>query len=918
MSFMRFGGTSGARRRKRARVWAAALALAFVLVVAGSSQATHLFSDTAGHTTLERIVTGNDPSNGYSELRSELVNGSYLVRDGANEGNSAIPNAKSGRAQRRRSLAYFGQLTDFQLADEESPGRVEFLDPGADAAWRPQEALAPFIIDWSLRQMNLFAGASPVPQGDNTRAAMGFALMTGDQADSAQRNETIWVRELLEGGRALNFNSGSTNPSDYDPVAHPSCANYPPTSAHRQEALRYTGVQDYSDYDESQTPLYYDPNEPRGSWAAAGWPTYTGLMDRAQALTIIPAGTAVPSYITNGNHDPLVQGNEDPVEGFENIATGCLKALASTVQPGPGVLDPSVLLAPAAASTLVPPDSLRRYVSKPQIKAVYGQNGKDNGHGFDFVDPAEAAASNNSASYYAWDPPEAPAFRFVSIDTVSEGGQTAEGAGCGSADGNIDDPQFQWLDRELAAASARNKLILIFGHHPVRSLCAEIADEQAQPCTTQRNWGDSPEHDRNPGCDLDPRSSEPIHLGRDPQPGDPRESFVELLDRYPDVVGYVSGHTHENHIESFPRSSGNSVWWGIETAATADWPVQHRLLEVMDNRDGTLSIFGTLLDHAAAAAAPPPGSAAGFDSAQLASIGRTFTYNDPQKGGGTGEGGTDDQNVELLVADPRGGPTCAGKPATIVGTSANDTLVGTAGADVIVGLEGNDTISSLGGTDTICGGDGNDTLNGGDGPDFMSGQAGTDTAGYATRSVGVTVDIDNASDDGNAADGPAGARDNVRTDVENISSGAGNDTLTGSSAANTLEGRDGADVLSGLGGIDTATYAIRTAGVTVDLDNVSDDGNSIDGPAGARDNVKSDIENLIGGKAADTLTGSGAANRLTGGPGADSLFGLASNDILFANDGAADTKVDCDGGTADSAHVDAQDPPTVGCESVGP
>ncbi len=626
------------------RFAAAIAALVLPLAVVAASQASHLFSDTAGHTTTEQVLTGAfNPSLGYSNLNVEQPGESYTVRDPAGI-------AQAGRDQRRRSLAYMGQLTDFQLADEESPARVEFLDPGASSAWRPQEAFQPFIIDWSIRQMNLFAAASPVQQGDGSRNSMDFALVTGDQADSVQRNEMIWVRELIEGGTPLDFNSGSTNADDYNATEHPTCAGFPPTVANRAEALRYTGVQDYDDYDETQTPLYYDPDDPRGSWATGGWPTYAGLMDRAQQLTITPAGLAVPSYVTNGNHDALVQGNEDANAGFEAIATSCLKMLASTVQPGPGVLDPSVLLAPPSAATLVPPDPLRRYVSKPQVKAVF--SGEDNGHGFDFVDPAQETASNDSASYYAWDPPEAPGFRFVSIDTNSEGGQTAEGAGCGSANGNIDDPQFQWLKNELNVASQQDKLIVIFGHHPVRSLCAEIADEQASPCTVNDAHGDVPEHDVNPGCDLDPRVSEPIHLGQDPVSGDPRESFVELLDQYPLVVSYISGHTHENNIEPFTRTDG-SVWWGIESSATADWPVQHRLIEVMDNKDGTLSIFGTILDHAAAAAAPAPGNASGFTNEQLASIGRVFAFNDPQAGSGSGEGSNEDRNVELLLRDPR-------------------------------------------------------------------------------------------------------------------------------------------------------------------------------------------------------------------------------------------------------------------------
>ena len=76
----------------------------------------------------------------------------------------------------------------------------------------------------------------------------------------------------------------------------------------------------------------------------------------------------------------------------------------------------------------------------------------------------------------------------------------------------------------------------------------------------------------------------------------------------------------------------------------------------------------------------------------------------------------------LTVVPPR----CAGRPATIVGTSGRDTLRGTSGRDVIVGLGGNDVIEGRGGNDVLCGGRGRDTLRGGPGRDVVRGGPGRD------------------------------------------------------------------------------------------------------------------------------------------------------------------------------------------------
>jgi metallophosphoesterase (TIGR03767 family) len=609
------------RVHARSRGAAATLALGCIAAATLTTGVAQARTSTADQT-----IAGGDRAQGYSKLHVEGGR-PYVVRE-------ELASGGAGRAGTRTSLAYFGQLTDFQLADEESPARVEalldpFADPGSpgapfNAAWRPQEALGPNVVDETIRQMNDFA-RSPIAGRRRSRAKMDFVITTGDSADSQQRNETKWVVRLLEGG-TLNPNSGSSNPLDY--LACPVGTGGP------AEAAKYTGVQDYDDYLDS--PAFYDPDEPAGRFAA--FPRWTGLMDRAQK-PFKAEGLNVPSYVAMGNHDALVQGNQGANVAVEAVATGCVKIMAPTPSPA----DPQASLTPEylqqllrtspGQAVLVPPDKERQFVSKQQYRALHFTGRQADGHGFGLVDPAQLAASGGSAAYYAWSPK--PGFRFVALDTTSGAGVTGE-----SAEGNIDAPQFSWLAGQVAAAAAADQLVVVFGHHPIRSLTATLPDEVAPPCTIPGPFG----HDLNAGCDVDPRSSTPIKGGADLQ---------ALLAGEDNVIAYVAGHTHENRVTPFPGTTGGG-FWGIETASEADWPQQSRLLEVMDNADGTLSIFGTGLDSAAPASTPAPGNAAGFSSRQLASISRELSYNDPQLGGGTGTGGAGDNNVELLLQDPRG------------------------------------------------------------------------------------------------------------------------------------------------------------------------------------------------------------------------------------------------------------------------
>jgi RTX calcium-binding nonapeptide repeat (4 copies)/Calcineurin-like phosphoesterase len=788
--------------------------LGLFTVAAGLALATGVsYAHELGHTTEAHTIQAGGPLFPGSSFET-LVEGPgapRVVRGLA----SATPVA--GRARRRRSLTYFGQLTDFQLADEESPARVEFVDRGPSSAHRPHEAFHPWAIDYSFRQLNQFTPASPHAQAAGVRAAMDLALLTGDQSDNQQYNETVWVRQLIEGGAPLTPNSGLKG--DY--------AECPPSS--RAELLAretageipdeptYMGVQDYDDLG-FKAPDYWDPDEPFGDQYGT-FPRWPGLMDRAQALTFTPVGlrrngTPVPTYVSNGNHDGLVQGNEDAIKAYEDISTGCFKVAGSTSTLPIGTEDPNPnhLFSPAIGFAVRPDEPGRRFVDRVELKRIYSAGSQADGHGFDFVPPAELAASGQSATYWARD--LKPGIRFVSIDTVSDGGVVES-----SSSGNIDDPQWRWLEQELDRAEADGKLVIAFGHHPVRSLTSDAPDEAAQPCTGEyRSDGtysnpDEHGHDPNPGCDLDPRSSTPLHHGED---------LAALLSSHSNVIAYVAGHTHENKVLACGSEEGcpaGGNWWEINTsAASADWPQQSRLVEVMDNRDGTLSIFGTLTDHAAPLGLPANGTpASGFGNDALASISHGVAFNDPQVGDGSGEGAAADQNVELLVDDPR--------TATRRGTRGDDVIRGTPGRDVILCGPGDDRVSTGDGDDIVRCGPGDDVVRSGRGRDRVSGGSGRD------RLFG----------------GPDGDRLFGRSGADRVFGQGGYDLAGGNGGADRVFGHRGSDRLSGGRGHD------RVSG-----------GRGADGITGERGN-----DRLFGGRGNDVLVGGPGRDRLRGGPGRD-------------------------------------------------
>jgi metallophosphoesterase (TIGR03767 family) len=189
----------------------------------------------------------------------------------------------------------------------------------------------------------------------------------------------------------------------------------------------------------------------------------------------------------------------------------------------------------------------------------------------------------------------------IVLDTVNE---------LGGATGSLDRAQVTWLGATLSERS--DVPTMIVSHHTSHSMTNDLV-----------------------GAHDPPRMLGP--------------QLVDLLLRHPQVLLWVNGHTHRNSVRAHAAASGGG-FWEITTASHIDWPQQVRSMEIVDNRDGTLSIFGTMIDSAA----PATWDGTLESTLALASLSRELAANDPQVDPGDHRGDAADRNVELLLPLPPG------------------------------------------------------------------------------------------------------------------------------------------------------------------------------------------------------------------------------------------------------------------------
>ena len=313
----------------------------------------------------------------------------------------------------------FVQISDPQLADEESPARAVRTDPLISAAWRPQEAYGVATLDATLAAINRLHAAGP---------PIDVVARPGDLCDTAQYNELRWFIDTMDGGE-IDTDSGTAdaagraaNPADnpklpYDAVGlDPAIPWYSIIGNHDVLATGNFPIDDSSNIPERYSaPL---------------------LRPVAALIGLHAISPHLNGFYPTTGQSPAVIGGLGPAYDAESLQIKVGKLRAGKL----------------------PADDARRFLTRRDFVAEhFNTTSAPAGHGF-----TEENMQTGSA-FYTFRPNPAVPVRFIALDTVPP----RIPRGYPAFYGVMTREEFEGRVRPaLEAARLAGEYVVLLSHHP--------------------------------------------------------------------------------------------------------------------------------------------------------------------------------------------------------------------------------------------------------------------------------------------------------------------------------------------------------------------------------------------------------------------------------------------------------------------
>ena len=287
-----------------------------------------------------------------------------------------------------------------------------------------------------------------------------------------------------------------------------------------------------------------------------GFPRIPGLLD-AVRRPFTATGLGIPWYAAYGNHDGLIQGNA-PIDGavLEDLHRRRRRSSACRRRSAPLAFAANLL----AGKPLPEGLPARRVTADPEAQGGLPRRDDRRALHHDRHPGRPRLHRRRTAAAARRTTRSRRPIRCsgIVLDTVNPGGLS---------NGSLDPAQFAWLKTQLTAAAG--KIVVLFSHHTIATM----------------------DNDRLAAGEKGPRILGPAGRARS----------CSATRRW---CSGSTGTPTSTRVIAHKRPPGTGGFWELNTASHIDWPQQSRLVEIMDNHDGTLSVFGTILDFVAPDARP--------------------------------------------------------------------------------------------------------------------------------------------------------------------------------------------------------------------------------------------------------------------------------------------------------------------------
>jgi metallophosphoesterase (TIGR03768 family) len=199
---------------------------------------------------------------------------------------------------------------------------------------------------------------------------------------------------------------------------------------------------------------------------------------------------------------------------------------------------------------MVAPDTNRHYLETTGYMAeFFTTKSKPVGHGFSQWNV------NNNFACYSFEPKANLPLKIMVLDDT----MTDQNLDFPNGMGGLDTNQLAWLVQELNQGQAQDQIMIIAAHIPIELIGAG-------------------------------KSTNSIISGT---------NLVNILNTYPNLLLWVTGHMHRNNIKAHPSPHTDRPeygFWEVECPSLRDFPQEFRTFEVLRNTDNSISIMVTDID----------------------------------------------------------------------------------------------------------------------------------------------------------------------------------------------------------------------------------------------------------------------------------------------------------------------------------